>query len=196
MRVITYDRTKDVAARHNGYVKTRMLKENGITDRQISAMVEEGTLEKIAHGCFWHPETGGEKPVYYRAIEMNMTNPRAVVSAFSAAFLHGLMDAPTEKFYFATARDDRHKMILPFETRRYYYPLQHFDKGIEVVSTPHGDYRIYNIDRAMCDCYRFRKEISPDELRALKERYLCSELRDAERLEEYRQLILRSRRIF
>ncbi|MBQ6583379.1 MAG: type IV toxin-antitoxin system AbiEi family antitoxin domain-containing protein [Mogibacterium sp.] len=196
MRATTYDKAKKVAAQHHGYVRTRTLKDNGVTDRQIASLVEEGVLEKISHGCFWHPEAGGEKPPFYQAIEVNMTNPKAVLCSYSAAYLHGLIDSVPEKLYYATAREDRHKMTLPYESRRYYYPQLHFEEGIQTIETPYGEYRIYDLDRTVCDCVRFRREVPTETLKALLERYREDPRQNSEALERYRRLILRNRPIF
>ena len=52
-------------------------------------------------------------------------------------------------------------MNMPFATRRHYFADSYFDDNIIIVETAYGSYRMYDLERSVCDCIRFREEIQP-----------------------------------
>jgi hypothetical protein len=52
-------------------------------------------------------------------------------------------------------------MNMPFETRRHYFADSCFDDHIVTVEKEYGTYRMYDLERSVCDCIRFREEIQP-----------------------------------
>lgn len=161
MRQIIYDKVAATAIKTKNYISTKELLQEGITNRQIASLQEEGYLEKIVNGFFWYTGNGQEKPKNYKAIEVGRVNPNAVICAEAACYLQGLIDIEPKVFTVATRRSDRQGMNMPFETRRHYFADSHFEDNIIMVETEYGSYRMYDLERSVCDCIRFREEVQP-----------------------------------
>ncbi len=161
MRQIIYDRVASIADNTKNYISTKDLLREGITNRQIANLQGEGYLEKIVNGFFWYTGNGQEKPKNYKAIEVGKVNPNAVICAETACYLQGLIDIEPNVLTIATRRSDRQGMNMPFETRRHYFADSHFDDYIITVETEYGNYQMYDVERSVCDCIRFREEIQP-----------------------------------
>lgn len=171
MKQKIYDRLKIVEKSSTGYIGTKELLQCGLTNRQIGQLQEEGYLEKIINGLFWLSKTGQDKPKDYKLIEVSLVNPDVVICAESACYIHGLIDVEPEKLSIATKRSDRHKMEMPFETSRHYYADSFFDENIIMVETPYVDYQIYDLERSVSDCIRFKGKICPDIYQMIIENY-------------------------
>ena len=161
MRQIIYDRVACIANNARNYILTKDLLREGITNRQIANLLEEGYLEKIVNGLFWYTGNGQEKPNNFKAIEIGKVNPHAVICAETSCYLQGLIDIEPNVFAVATRRGDRQGMNMPFATRRHYFADSFFEDNIITVETVYGSYRMYDLERSVSDCIRFREEIQP-----------------------------------
>lgn len=162
MRQKIYDRVACIADNTKNYILTRDLLREGITNRQIANLQKEGFLEKIVNGIFWYTGNGQEKPLDYKAIEIGKVNSHAVICAETSCYLQGLIDIEPDVFTVATRRSDRQGMNMPFATRRHYFADSNFEDNIITVETAYGSYRIYDLERSVCDCIRFRDEMQPE----------------------------------
>ncbi len=162
MRQKIYDRVACIADNTKNYILTKDLLREGITNRQIANLQKEGFLEKIVNGIFWYMGNGKEKPRDYKAIEIGKVNPHAVICAETSCYLQGLIDTEPDVFTVATRRTDRQGMNMPFATRRHYFADSCFDDNIITVETEYGSYRIYDLERSVCDCIRFKDEMQPE----------------------------------
>lgn len=176
-----YDRLITIEKNCTGYIGTKELLQHGLTNRQIGLLQEEGYLERIVNGLFWLSKAKTDKPKDYKLIEVCLVNPNAVICAESACYVHGLIDEEPKKLSIATKRSDRHKMDMPFETSRHYYADSYFDNNIITVETAYGDYHIYDLERSVSDCIRFKDEIPPDIYQMIIENY--QKKKDTEQLD-------------
>ena len=114
-----------------------------------------------------------------------MVNPRAVICADSACYYYGLIDKAPEKLSVATLKTDRSRMQLNFPVTRHYYSNLAFEDDMDVVETPYGKIRVYNVERSVCDCIRFREDIGEDMLNEVIENFLELKSDKMERLLAY-----------
>lgn len=155
MRSTTYEKLE----RYSGYIETDQLLRDGFTNRQIANFVEEGLLERVCHGHYWilHPDC--EKPKEYKAIEVCMSDPKAMICADSACFYLGLIQAEPMSLSVATSRNDRSAINMNFPVTRHFISDNIFSDSYNKISTGFGSYNISDIDRSVCDCIRFKKDI-------------------------------------
>lgn len=88
MRNNTYLKLDSIYKKYKGYIGTKELMEEELSNRQIAALAEEGYLEKICRGHYWIAGRYG-KPTDYKCIEVCLSNPRAVVCMDSAIYYQG-----------------------------------------------------------------------------------------------------------
>lgn len=155
MRSTTYEKLES----YSGYIGTDQLLKDGFTNRQIANFVEEGLLERVCHGHYWILQPNCEKPKEYKAIEVCMSDPKAMICADSACFYLGLIQEEPEKLSVATSRNDRSAISMNFPVARHFISDNIFLDSYNRISTDFGDYNISDIDRSVCDCIRFKKDI-------------------------------------
>lgn len=184
MLLKTYEKITDEFYENNGYMNFEQLKECGVTAPQIQELLKKGVLEKFARGWYWCSVCGRTKPVYHKYVEIGMANPNAVICMDSACYLHGLLREEPEIISVATERTDRRRMEFEFPVNRYYLQNTGQQGEIEEVHTEFGSYKIYSIDRTVCDCIRMKRKLSEDMLMEIEKNYRKRE-KTVERLEAY-----------
>lgn len=155
----TYIKLWRLTEKYKGYISTSELLREGITNRQISEFVDNGMLERVCYGIYWFNCAEYAKPDDYKAIEICRSNPKAVICAESACFYQGLIDTEPPVVSIATRRDDRSKIKMNFPVSRHYYSENNFTEHQQTINTDFGQYAVYDIERSVCDCIRFRKDI-------------------------------------
>lgn len=181
----TYEKVNHMFEQAGGYLATRTLLDARITTIQIRALVEEGKIERVSHGHYWNLMSGRKKPENYKMLEACMTNSKAVICALSACYYHGLLKEEPEKLYVATRRTDRSGMELAFPVSRHYYSIVTFEEDMVEVDTPSGSFKVYDIDRSVCDCIRMESEIGEEKLSLVLEAYRKYKNKDMDRLFAY-----------
>lgn len=189
MRESTVEKLQPIINSGRGYVTTTELLNTGFTNRQISELLEMGELEKISHGQYWLIHSEISKLKEYKAIEIGKVNPEAVICADSACYLQGLIKVEPQVMSIATRRSDRHGMNMNFSVSRHYYAERTFEEECLTKSTPQGEYKIYNIDRSVCDCIRFQKDIEKDVFELIIDNYKKRQGAQIERLKAYAKLM-------
>ena len=159
MRQIIYDKVRNISEKYKGYIDTEDLMKEGLTNRQIGLLTAEEKLEKIAHGHYWVNSDAYGKPEDYKAVEVARVNENAVICADSACYYMGLIDVEPQVLSIATKRSDRHKMKMNFDVCRHYFSEKAFEEDQKVFNTEYGSYKVYDIDRSVCDCVRFKNDI-------------------------------------
>lgn len=162
MRKDTYIKCQQIADKYTGYVETAELLNEGFTNRQIMEFAANGMLEKVCHGVYWFSCADYCKPRDFKALEIFRSDSRAVVCADSACFYQGLIDVEPPIVSVATSRSDRSKFAMNFPVARHYFSENNFMEHQKMVDTAFGRYAVYDIERSVCDCIRFRKEIDDD----------------------------------
>ncbi len=181
MREKTYEKLEKYA----GYIGTEQLLKDGFTNRQIACFVEEQFLERICHGYYWVTKSPCEKPEAYKAIEVCLSDPRAVICADSACFYLGLIKEEPGKLSVATSRNDRSGIRVTFPVKRHYFSQSDFFQSSRKITLDFGDYNIFDIDRSVCDCIRLKKDIDAGIFEQIIDNYRNLEHRQEKRMREY-----------
>jgi len=151
---------EEVLRRHSGLARTRDFEEAGIGRWRLSDLITVGLIERVRHGL-------------YRAMDMPATTdmelvqactsvPHGVVFLASALIHYGLTTFSPGRIWLAVEQKDR--VVLPeappielhFLSRRYH------QMGVDVLNTRGGQIRIYDREKTLCDCLRFRNQIGLD----------------------------------
>lgn len=191
MLLRTYQKMLAAFCKNNGYMSFAMLKEIGISVLQIREMEQEKVLHKFTRGWYWCSECGIERPDNYKYIELAMMNPNAVICMQSAAYLHGITTKEPEYVHVATSRTDRRKMEFAYPVKRFYLQNAMLDGEIETIHTEFGDYKVYSLERTICDCIRMKENLEPGVYTEIEEYYKSKEqqmLRVKEYAKELRAL--------
>lgn len=181
----TVKRLENLSKERTGYITTEELLQARITNRQIGVFVDMGMLEKISHGHYWIVKPDCEKPGDYKALEVCITNPGAVICADSACFYLGLIQVEPERISVATKRSDRSKMKVTFPMCRHYFGDALFGEDTKKVTSAFGTYTLYDMDRSVVDCIRFRNDIDSGIFDMVIDNYRKRKDKKRDRLLEY-----------
>lgn len=185
MRTITYAKLENIYRKFNGYTSTKTLLNEGLSNRQIAALAEEGYLEKVCHGYYWLAGKGVDKPLDYKCIEACLSDAKAVICMKSALYYQGVIEMEPEYLSVATERTDRSLLKMNFLTDRHYFSDKNFQIGITKKETQFGCYNIYNIERSICDLFRLEPEITVEIIN-----YARSNEQQYQRLLKYAELFV------
>ena len=185
MLLNTYQKVISLFEQGNGYKSAAELKDARITTVQIKELVNKGIVEHVSHGFYWLIDEENGKPKNYQLIEACMVNPRAVICADSACYYHGLIDKEPEKLSVATLKTDRSRMQLNFPVSRHYYSNLAFEQDMQTIDTPYGQIRVYDVERSVCDCIRFRDDIGDEMLQLIIDNFLARRSNQMDRLLAY-----------
>lgn len=189
MRNATYNKLKHLYQKSEGYISTRELLEEGLTNRQIAALTDENYLEKVCHGHYWMAQSGYQKPADYKCIEVCLSSPEAVIAMESACYYQNMMKKEPEALDVATERTNRSAIKMNFPIKRRYFSENMFRCGIKKVRRKEGSYNIYVPERSLCDIVRLEGEEAGREF--LMEIYEEEEERERqyERMLKYAELL-------
>jgi len=136
-------------------IKTETLNKNGFTSRDINQLIKEGTLEKIKQGYY----IGKDGYVSDITIAANLI-PMGVLCLFSAAEYYGLTTVNPSKICIALPRGMKCP-TLPSNlfVKIYYMTEHHFEAGIIDVAVNGAMVRIYDIEKTICDCFKYDGEV-------------------------------------
>lgn len=160
MKGNTYVKLETVYKKYRGYVGTKVLLEEGFSNRQIAVLAEEGYLEKICHGCYWLAGGQDKKPQDYKCVEVCLSDPRAVICMDSALYYQKEIAEEPEYLSIATERTDRSTLKMNFLTRRHYFSGSNFQIGRRKWETEFGSYYIYDVERSILDMRRLEPQIT------------------------------------
>ena len=102
----------------------------------------------------------------------------------SAGYLQKLLKEEPKAISVATERTDRKKMEFAYPVIRYYFQNTGAEDEIEIVNTEFGAYRVYSVDRTVCDCIRLKSRLNDGILEEIEESYKKQDP-DIERLYTY-----------
>lgn len=168
---------------HKGYARMKHLRNSGVQTRTIAKAVSEGIIEKIKPGLY--------KLVNYPWDEHGSfadvcnSHKKAVICLTSAA----------DYFELTTFNPSYITVAVPHNTpgfkleyppiQVFYFPNKYYETGIEEITTMSGTIKIYNIEKTICDLFRYRNKIGDDIVIESIKNYLKLKKRDINKLIEY-----------
>jgi len=138
-------------------LRTKELYANKVFYHDIRRLVEDGLIEKIRHGYYqW---LDADNPSDIRII--NRLFPDGILNMDTALFYHGYSDRTPREWHMAVSKDSgksRFKIDYPF-VRPYYIEPGLLDMGLILGEIDGNTVRIYDKERAICDCLRYRNKM-------------------------------------
>ena len=145
-------------ARVRGSFTRREALAHGIHDRWLRRLVEEGTLERIAHGVYRPvgPPRSTEDPL----LDACAAVPNGVICLLSSLAYHELTTTNPTRIDVAVRRDEWRRLVN--------YPPIVFHKfrdmttGRERRIVTGRELRIFSAERSVCDTFRLRRELGKE----------------------------------
>jgi predicted transcriptional regulator of viral defense system len=155
-----YPRYKKIFAAQSGVLRASTAIELGVPKHVLYKMAASGELVREAQGVYRLKEAGplGNPDL----VQVGLRVPRAVICLISALYFHGLTTQIPHQVYFALPRDVKTpKMDYP-PIRVFHFSGESFRAGVEEQSVDGIKVKIYDREKTLADCFKFREKIGPE----------------------------------
>jgi len=174
---------KTIFEKHEGILRAAEAIQLGVPEHVIYEMLKQGELVRDARGIYRLADS--EMPSDPDLVHVSLLVPKAVICLISALYFYELTTQIPHSVYVA----------LPQNTPRprlKYPPLEVFwvrnslhSAGVDVLMLDGVKVKIYNREKTVADCFKFRSRVGEDvALEALKD-YIRQPKMDVHKLLEY-----------
>ena len=166
---------------NNGIVTTKSAEGNGIPRQYLSLFVADGKLQRVGQGVYLSPDAF-EDTMYL----IQCRTDKIIFSNETALYIHGLTDRDPLKYSVTVPRDYGISRLQDSGLAVYTVKKELHQLGKETVQTIHGrDISVYNMERTVCDCFRYRNRMDADMFGTALKRYTLEKSKNLSRLMDY-----------
>lgn len=162
---------------------TKTLISEGQTYYSINKLVEQGILKKVTHNLFETTDYNQEENDFFY---VSAYVKKGVICLMSAAVYYGLSTFRPTQIDVAIEHKDRifhlpewPKIVL------YYFSENRFNEGIKEIKQGKNVFRIYDIEKTVCDILSYRNKIGLEDSLSVLKNYLNTDERDLNKLIHY-----------
>jgi predicted transcriptional regulator of viral defense system len=163
-----YAKYKKVFEENNGILRASTAIERGVPQHVIYKMVETGDLIREAQGIYRLKESAplGNPDL----VQISLRVPKAVFCLISALYFHELTTQIPHHVYFALPRDVKTPKIQYPPIRVFHFSQEPYQVGIREHELDGVKVKIYNREKTIADCFKFREKVGMDvALEAIKD---------------------------
>ncbi len=170
---------------HGGYAYLQDLKDIGIHTKTISVAMSDGVIEKLKPGLYRWIDT----PVvaHQGFFDITLTVPKAVICLHSALAYYKLTLSQPSLIMAAIPREAKPPKYFYPPAEIFYFSHHLYLLGANTISEKSGRFAIYDREKTIIDCFRYRKKLGEDVAVEGIRNYLKSCQPDLNKLFEYAQ---------
>ena len=174
---------KEIFERYGGMMRTKQLEAERILYRKIQQLIQEGYVEKVRYGYYqWvDPDDFSEVGTICRLF------PDAILCMDTALHYYRYSDRTPGDWHLAVSKDSgksRFKMDYPF-VKPYYVEPSVLDLGLTSGEIDGHSIRIYDKERVICDCLRYRNKMDKEIFNKAIQNYIYDPSKSIPKLMEY-----------
>ncbi len=155
-----FDRAITIFKKHGGILRTAQALREGIHPGTIYAMRDSGTLEMVSRGVY---RLAGDTPLGNPDLVTVATRiPGGVICLISALAYHELTTQIPHEIHVALQRGAEEPRLEHPPIRTYRFTGKAFTEGIETRKIDGVTLRIYNPEKTLADCFKFRNKVGLD----------------------------------
>ena len=177
-----YQVAKEQFMAQGGYSRTAAIVKAGLSSLDIAELARSEAIVPIKRGLFrWH-ETESSSSL----AEASRIVPEGIVCLLSAVSYHELGTRVPWNTSLAIPMKARKPVLPEYPPIQLFYfsPLQ-YETGIMTVRVDDTDVRMYDPEKTLCDCARYRNKIGMDVFREAVAEYMRRPGRDIDKLLTY-----------
>jgi predicted transcriptional regulator of viral defense system len=170
-------------ADRNGFAATKDLLAVGIHPRDIRKMRDEGRIVRLRKGLYRLADI----PLVSNQgfVDLAHAVPEGVICLLSALSYHELTTFNPVKNSMAICRGSRQPRVEHPPVEFYRFSKWQFEAGISHIRISNSEVRIYDPEKTVCDCFRYRGKLGLDVAKEGLAEYLKRRDRSLEKLLEY-----------
>lgn len=174
---------KSIFDKYGGMMRTTQLAEEKIFYPQREKLIADGYVEKIRRGYYqWiNPDDFSEVGTVIRLF------PDAILCMDTALRYYGYSDRTPSNWHLAVSKDSgksRFKIDYPF-VKPYYVEPAVLELGLTTGTMDGHAIRIYDKDRLICDCLRYRNKMDKEIFNKAIQKYIADPEKSIPKLMEY-----------
>ena len=174
---------KSIFDKYGGMMRTTQLAEEKIFYPQREKLIADGYVEKIRRGYYqWiNPDDFSEVVTVIRLF------PDAIFCMDTALRYYGYSDRTPGDWHLAVSKDSgksRFKIDYPF-VKPYYVEPAVLELGLTTGSMDGHAIRIYDKERLICDCLRYRNKMDKEIFNKAIQKYIADPEKSIPKLMEY-----------
>lgn len=174
---------KNIFDKYGGMMRTTQLAEEKIFYPQREKLIADGYVEKIRRGYYqWiNPDDFSEVGTVIRLF------PDAILCMDTALRYYGYSDRTPGDWHLAVSKDSgksRFKIDYPF-VKPYYVEPSLLELGMTTGTMDDHTIRIYDKDRLICDCLRYRNKMDKEIFNKAIQKYIADPEKSIPKLMEY-----------
>ena len=174
---------KSIFDKYGGMMRTTQLAEEKIFYPQRQKLIADGYVEKIRRGYYqWiNPDDFSEVGTVIRLF------PDAILCMDTALRYYGYSDRTPGDWHLAVSKDSgksRFKIDYPF-VKPYYVEPAVLELGLTTGTMDGHAIRIYDKDRLICDCLRYRNKMDKEIFNKSIQKYIADPEKSIPKLMEY-----------
>ena len=174
---------KSIFDKYGGMMRTTQLAEEKIFYPQREKLIADGYVEKIRRGYYqWiNPDDFSEVGTVIRLF------PDAILCMDTALRYYGYSDRTPGDWHLAVSKDSgksRFKIDYPF-VKPYYVEPAVLELGLTTGTMDGHAIRIYDRERLICDCLRYRNKMDKEIFNKAIQKYIADPEKSIPKLMEY-----------
>ncbi len=176
---------KSVFGKYGGVMKTKELRDQGYSDRDIKKWIKNGTVENIRRGYYQYIDDGE----YTEASVIAKLFPDGVICMESALDYYGYTERTSSAWNIAVDnKSSRTRFHINYPmVKPHFTETSRFAIGISKESIDGVSMRIYDRERTICDCLRNRNKMDPEVFNDAVRSYIKDPKRNTANLVKYAQ---------
>ena len=169
--------------KYGGMMRTKELEQEKIRYRNVQQLIEAGYVEKVRYGYYqWvNPDDFSEAGTVTRLF------PDAIFCMDTALRYYGYSDRTPGDWHLAVSKDSgksRFNIDYPF-VKPYYVEPAVLELGPTKGTMDGHEIRIYDKDRVICDCLRYRNKMDKEIFNKAIQNYIADPEKSIPKLLEY-----------
>ncbi len=161
------ERPEEIFREHGGQLRMSEAIAHGITRYMLYALRDRGVIEPVSRGIYRLvdlPPIGNPD-----LVTVSLRYPNAVICLVSALAYHDITTQVPHEVSVAVPRDSRIPSLHYPPMRAHRFSKEAYEPGIETHRVDGVPVKIYNPEKTLADCFKFRNKIGMDVvLEALK----------------------------
>jgi len=160
MKPETIEKALDVFRQHDSILRTSQAIQLGIAPRTLYALYEDGLLVKVTRGVYRLAEA--EPLSNADLIQVALRIPKGIICLISALSYHNLTTQIPHQVYVALPLDAEKPRLAYPPVRLFWLSKPVYSAGIEEHLMDGTTVFIYNREKTIADCFKYRNKIGLD----------------------------------
>lgn len=178
---------KKIFDKYGGMMRAKQLQAEDILYRPLQKLIEQGCVEKVRYGYYqWvDHDDFSEVGTVIRLF------PDAILCMNTALRHYGYSDRTPADWHLAVSKDSgksRFKIDYPF-VKPYYVEPSVLELGLTTGEIDGHKVRIYDKDRVICDCLRYRNKMDKEIFNKAIQNYIADPGKSIPKLLEYAEML-------